>query len=259
MKELFLKKGDIFKLTKGMEAYIEIPSCFVYDNTPLSKETTKRETKIGEIFSSKKIKHIKRDISDAVKGCAHEIYFRLGINIDSEFKELIGNKIIDLYLKKYKEETFDRTRLFYFNEHQVGVVTLPQKRKTRSLESAIILNFPSDVINDVFWYADSYHIILICSKRILICEAHLDAAVVTLVNLTKQNATGFYDIHTDSLYFTDSQGAADGNVYDNLYRLEMRNRVYPFSLPDFITLKGLEQHMNLLDWRIEEKKDGKKR
>jgi hypothetical protein len=38
----------------------------------------------------------------------------------------------------------------------------------------------------------------------------------------------------------------------------MRNRVYPFSLSDFITLKGLEQRMNRLDWRTEEKKDGKK-
>jgi hypothetical protein len=152
----------------------------------------------------------------------------------------------------------DKTRLFYFNARQVGIVTLPQGRKNRGPESSIILNFPSDVINDVFWYADSYHVILICSKRIIICEARADAAPVTLVNLTKRNASGFYEAHSDSLYFIDSQEAPDGNVYDNLYRLEMRNRVYPFSLPDFITLKGLEQRMNLLDWSLEEKKDGKK-
>jgi hypothetical protein len=152
----------------------------------------------------------------------------------------------------------DKNRLFYFNARQVGIVALPQGRKRKIPESAIILNFPSDVINDVFWYADSYHIILICSKRILICEARVDATPVTLVNLAKRNASGFYEAHSDSLYFMDAQEAPDGNIYDNLYRLEMRNRVYPFSLPDFITLKGLEQRMNLLDWSMEEKKDGKK-
>jgi len=125
----------------------------------------------------------------------------------------------------------DRTRLFYFNSRQVGIVTLPQGRKNRDAGSVVILNFPSDVINDVFWYADSYHIILICSRRILICEAREDASLVTLVNLAKRNASGFYDAHSDSLYFMDAQEAPDGNVYDNLYRLEMRNRMYPFSLP----------------------------
>jgi hypothetical protein len=152
----------------------------------------------------------------------------------------------------------DRARLLYFNSRQVGIAAMPQSKKKTAPESAVILNFPSDVINDAIWYADSYHIILICSKRILICEARPDAVPVTLVNLAKRNATGFYDPHSDSLYFMDSQEAPDGNIYDNLYRLEMRNRIYPFSLPDFITLKGLEQRMNLLDWRTEEKKDGKK-
>lgn len=152
----------------------------------------------------------------------------------------------------------DKARLFYFNTRQVGIVTLPQGKKSQDPESTIILEFPADVINDVFWYSDNYHIILICNKRILICEARRDATPVLLVPLAKRNASGFYDAHSDSLYFMDSQEAPDGNMYDNLYRLEMRNRVYPFSLPDFITLKGLEQRMNLLDWRPEEKKDGKK-
>jgi hypothetical protein len=114
------------------------------------------------------------------------------------------------------------------------------------------------VINEVFWYADNYHVILICSKRVLICEGRSEAAPVTLVNLIKRNATGFYDQRTDSLFFMDSQEAPDGKFYDNVYRLEMRNRVYPFSLPDFITFKGLEQRMNRLDWRTEEKKDEQK-
>jgi hypothetical protein len=161
-------------------------------------------------------------------------------------------------LPKKWEVSPDRTKVFYFNPRQVGIITLPQGKKKAVVENTVILNFPSDVISDAFWYGDSYHVILICSKRILICETRTDASPVTLVNLSKRNATGFYDQHTDSLYFMDSQEAPDGNMYDNLYRLEMRNRVYPFALPDFITLKGLEQRMNLLDWRLEEKKDGKK-
>jgi hypothetical protein len=152
----------------------------------------------------------------------------------------------------------DRSKLFYFNQRQVGVISLPQGKDKSAPENAFILNFPSDVINDAFWYSDNYHIILICSRRILICETRSDASPVTLVNLSKRNSAGFYDPHSDSLYFMDSQEAPDGNIYDNLYRLEMRNRVYPFSLSDFMTLKGLEQRMNLLEWRTEEKKDGKK-
>jgi len=34
--------------------------------------------------------------------------------------------------------------------------------------------------------------------------------------------------------------------------------VYQFTLPDFMILRGLEQRMNLLDWRPDEKRDGKK-
>ena len=152
----------------------------------------------------------------------------------------------------------DKTRLAYFNQRQVGIVTLPQGRKKNPAGDTVVLDFPSDIINDVFWYADSYHVILICRKRIIICEARADASPVTLVNLAKRNSTGFYDPRSDSLYFMDSQEAPDGNTYENLYRLGLRNRVYPFTLPDFISLKGLEQRINLLDWRQEEKNDGKK-
>ncbi|MCU0650604.1 MAG: PEGA domain-containing protein [Candidatus Omnitrophica bacterium] len=151
----------------------------------------------------------------------------------------------------------DRTKLFYFNNRQVGIVELPQGKKNGATQDSMVLNFPSDVINDAFWYSDNYHIILICSKRILICEARRDASPVTLVNLSKRSSTGFYDPHSDSLYFMDMQAAPDGNLYDNLYRLEMRNRVYPFSLPDFIKLKNIEQRMNLMDWRTGDKKDEK--
>jgi len=152
----------------------------------------------------------------------------------------------------------DRSRVAFFNERQVGIIELPQGKKKPSTAQTVILNFPKDVINDMFWYADSYHFILICRKRIIICEARSDAIPVGLVNLTKRNSTGFYDPRSDSLYFMDSQQAPDGNIYDNLYRLELRNRVYQFTLPDFMILRGLEQRMNLLDWRPDEKRDGKK-
>lgn len=157
------------------------------------------------------------------------------------------------------ELSHDRSSLLYHNSRQVGIVPLPQGRKTDRLGASIVLNFPSDVINDVFWYADNYHILIICSKRILICEARAGSLPVTLVNLNKRNAAGFYDPHTDSLLFVDSQEAPDGRMYDNVYRMEMRNKVYPFSFSDFITLKGLEQRMNLLDWRSTEKKDEQRR
>jgi hypothetical protein len=124
--------------------------------------------------------------------------------------------------------SFDREKMLYFNIHQIAVLYLPQDKKHPPEEKPVILNYPADAIQDAFWYSDNYHLIVVTDKKIDVIEANPSAAAVTIVNLNKKNSSAFYDPRNDSLYFSDSQKAADGNFYDNLYRLELKKRLYPF-------------------------------
>jgi len=129
----------------------------------------------------------------------------------------------------------DREKLLYFNEHQIGVVYLQPRKEVSPQAVSFILNYPSGKIIDVFWYSDGYHLILVSNKSIEVLEARPDSAPMTLVTLTKRNTSAFYDMHGDTLYFLDSQKAADGKVYDNLYKLDLSTRIFP--LQDLIKLK----------------------
>jgi len=121
----------------------------------------------------------------------------------------------------------DREKLLYFNIHQIGITYLQPQNKL-SEETPFILNYSDGRIIDVFWHSDSYHIILVSNRGIEVLEARPQAKNLTLVNLNKRNTSCLYDIHTDTLYFLDSQRAADGNFYDNLYKLEVGAKTFPF-------------------------------
>lgn len=132
----------------------------------------------------------------------------------------------------------DREKLLYFNTHQVGIAYLgPQNDLSFTLP--FVLDYPDDRIIDVFWHSDSYHLIMVGRKNIEALEAERRAEPVTLVNLNKRNTSCFYDNRTDTLYFLDSQRAEDGNVYDNLYKLELNARSFP--LQELIKLKSDEE------------------
>jgi hypothetical protein len=124
--------------------------------------------------------------------------------------------------------SFDREKMLYFNIHQIGVLGLSQDKKHSPEEKPVLLNYPNDAIQDVLWYSDNYHLIVVTDKKIDVIEANPTAAAVTIVNLNKKNSSAFYDPRNDALYFSDSQKAADGNLYDNLYRLELKKKLYPF-------------------------------
>lgn len=120
----------------------------------------------------------------------------------------------------------DRGKLLYFNAHQIGIAYLLPQNKL-SQEQPFVLNYTKDKIIDVFWHSDSFHLILISRKSIEAQEAQLQAEPVALVNLNKRNTSCFYDTRVDALYFLDSERAADGNLYDNLYKLELNTRAFP--------------------------------
>lgn len=131
----------------------------------------------------------------------------------------------------------DRKKLMYFNVSQIVIVSLKQE-DSRVLDVPFSFAYPEDRIIDVFWHSDSYHLILVGRKNIEALEAEPGALPLTLVTLNKRNTLCSYDMHSDSLYFLDSQKAADGNFYDNLYKLELNARA--FLLQDLINLKANE-------------------
>ena len=133
----------------------------------------------------------------------------------------------------------DRTKLLYFNAHEIGVVALDADMQPALREKVFTVQFPYDLINEVFWYSNSYHLVVLTDKKVLITEARQDAIPVHLAVLNKKNAVGSYDVRTDTLCFMDAQEAPDGKLYDNLYKIELHNRVYPFS--DFIRMKPNER------------------
>jgi hypothetical protein len=131
----------------------------------------------------------------------------------------------------------DRKKLMYFNAQQVKIVNFKQGDK-QALEEPFIFDYQEDKIIDIFWHSDSYHLILVGRKNIEALETESGALPISLVNLNKRNTICSYDTHSDTLYFLDSQKAADGNFYDNLYKLELNTRTFP--LRDLIKLKADE-------------------
>lgn len=159
-------------------------------------------------------------------------------DLEGEHFEKIGNfiKILPSALK-WKVSP-DHQKLLYFNTSQIGIVSLVSPKENLTLDSGFVLNYPGGKIIDVFWYSDSYHLVLVSSASIQALEAQPRSQPVVLVTLTKKNTSAYYDTRTDTLYFLDSQKAADGNLYDNLYKIHLDTRA--FILQEFIKLKSYE-------------------
>jgi hypothetical protein len=116
----------------------------------------------------------------------------------------------------------DKEKLMFFNDHQIVIVYL------EPLKYPFVLEYPDKEIMNAFWHSDSYHMILVTDKNIEALEAKLKPATVNLTNLNKKSIEAFYDEGKNILYFLDSQKAADGRYYDNLYKLELSNKISPF-------------------------------
>lgn len=133
----------------------------------------------------------------------------------------------------------DRGKLLYFNAHEVGVINSQPEEELLPQESQFVINYPQDSIQDVFWHADNYHLIVVGEKKISMLEAKPGAVPFFLVNLSKRNASVFFDSREEIIYFSDSQRAEDGRFYDNIYKLELKAKLYPFR--DLMRLKPNEQ------------------
>lgn len=133
----------------------------------------------------------------------------------------------------------DRQSMLYFSAHSLAVLDVRAPAERLPQDRSYVREFPSETLSEVFWYSDSYHLVLISNKRVMIVEAGAAAEPVTLVAVNKKNASGYYDPESDTLYFIDSEKAADGQWYDNLYKLELRKKLDMFG--DFLKRKANER------------------
>lgn len=134
--------------------------------------------------------------------------------------------------------SFNRGKALYFNKRQVGIAYLEPYKEIPA--DPFILDYQGSLIIDVFWYSDNYHFVIISDKTIEILEANPSSKPVALVNLNKKNTTAFYNTHEEALYFIDSQKTEDGATYDNLYKLELNTRLFPFK--ELIKLNPNEEY-----------------
>lgn len=132
----------------------------------------------------------------------------------------------------------DKEKIVYFNARQIGIAYLQPRKEIFSEQFPFVLDYPSGKIADLFWHSDSYHLVVVTNKNIEVLEARPRATPMTLVNLSKKDTFAFYNLRSDTLYFSDYQRAADGNLYDNLYKLELNARALP--LQELIKLKPNE-------------------
>ncbi|MFA5115372.1 MAG: PEGA domain-containing protein [Candidatus Omnitrophota bacterium] len=128
---------------------------------------------------------------------------------------------------KYKV-SLERGRILYCNNNQLAVTDINPDDKFGG-DSFFVINEPDseDWVLDAFWHSDGYHIIVVRKGRIDVTEARPRAKAVLLTRLNNKNTTAFYDVRSDTLYFLDLEEAADGNTYDNLYKIELS----PWSFP----------------------------
>ncbi|MBI4708491.1 MAG: hypothetical protein HY761_11305, partial [Candidatus Omnitrophica bacterium] len=134
----------------------------------------------------------------------------------------------------------DRKKLFCLGKYQLSVFSIdPANGKTNKKE-AFVTHATEEKIIDAFWHSDSYHIVLVGSKNIEVIEIGMNVSAVNLVNLNKKDVSCYYDEDKDVLYFIDSERAADGRVYDNLYKLEFGTRFNLLQLQELILPKTNE-------------------
>ena len=133
------------------------------------------------------------------------------------------------YPKKYKVSP-DNQKLLCFNLRQIAVIRLQSNLEHHKIqaEPPVLIDYPNERLVEVFWHSDSYHLILVANKSIEVLEADSESSPVSLVSLNKKNTLSFYDQDSDMLYFLDSQRSSDEKFYDNVYKLDLSGRSYPF-------------------------------
>lgn len=129
----------------------------------------------------------------------------------------------------------DRKKIAYFNQHQISInYIFPPKE---SVIDDFILDFPGINIRNIFWYSNGAYIIMVTDKALEVLEARPGSKPITLINFNKANSYYFYDADSGAFLFLDSQVASDGRVYDNVYKIDLGQKI--FNMGSF---EGLIKH-----------------
>jgi hypothetical protein len=132
----------------------------------------------------------------------------------------------------------DRKRILYFNDTQIGVSGC-EPEQNRAAPFVLDLS-AAGAISDVFWYTDSYNIIVIAGAEICMLETRAQARPFVLMKLNSVPRKVFYESDKEILYFQDAQAGADNKAYENVYKLELKRKLYPFG--DFSDLMGIKKN-----------------
>jgi len=122
----------------------------------------------------------------------------------------------------------DGEKLLCFDARRLVVVPLHPQGGAGVEISPFASNITQESIVDAFWHSDNYHIIFVTQKNISVVEARSDSKPLILAALNKENTSCYYDAKADTLYFLDLQQAADGALYNNIYRLDLNTRFSAF-------------------------------
>ena len=117
----------------------------------------------------------------------------------------------------------DKNKLFIFNAHRIAVVYFDRDPDYGPAESTVFLDYPQERISHVFWYADSYHLIVLTNKHIQIIESRQQGEPVNLVDLNNEAGAVFYDHQENTLYFSDGQKDPNRKSSNNLYKINLNS------------------------------------
>ncbi|MDD5196657.1 MAG: PEGA domain-containing protein [Candidatus Omnitrophota bacterium] len=123
----------------------------------------------------------------------------------------------------------DKEKMLIFNAHQIAVLYPGPAGDLSYAQPPVLLDFPGQQINNVFWHSDSYHLVLVTDRSIKVTEMQAKSSPVNLVNLNSRISEVSYEANSDTLYFMDSQTGEDGVSYDNIYKLELNKKVVLFN------------------------------
>ena len=158
-------------------------------------------------------------------------YFKQGENVlyasgleGERFTEIGSLPAAFLFPLKELKVSPDKEKILVFNAHQICVFYLKPPPGMPYFKPPVIVDEPDRQINNVFWYSDSYHFIVVADSNIEVFETQDKSEPLNLVSLNEKISRVFYDTEKDALYLIDAQKAADGLFYDNVYKLDLNNK-----------------------------------
>jgi len=148
-------------------------------------------------------------------------------DLNGEHRQRIASLIMLSSPPLKHKVSLDRDKILYFNARQLAVAYInPSGRGNGG--APFILDYLEGTVVEAFWHSDGYHIIVVRDDRIEVRESRPESKAVVLTYLNNKNSAAFYDKRSDTLYFLDAQPAADGNIYNNLYKIELSPWTFPW-------------------------------